>query len=701
MRKTSIAGAFTVAALTAFGLIAPSTMAVTPAVTGVEVAWKLDNTWDSGFQATAQVTNRTASPLAPWTVDLAMGHQITSFWDADRVVIPGGYRVTGPAWSTTIAPGASASFGLVANKVGGGALAPSTCAVVGTTCTLTGDQVVAPVPIPTPTPTPTPTPSPTTASPTPTPAPTPTPTPDGRSLAIVLKNSSDWGSGRTIDATVENTGSAATTSWAVTLPWASQVQSWNATASASAGELTMSNVAWNGSIAPGSTTTFGFNDSSTEMPSPAACTAVVNGASAPCTISVAGATTSPTPTPSPTTAPTPTPTPSPTPTPTLPPTSPDAPAPPAGKRTVAYYTAWSTYGRNYQVSQIPAAQLTHINYAFANIANGQCVLGDPYADTDKAFPGDTWDAGAKRGNFNQLTKLKGANPNLRTMISVGGWTWSANFPSAAGTPTSRATFAQSCVAFMKQYGFDGIDIDWEYPVSGGLANGTPADKVNYTLLLAALRDELSRQGTVDGGKHYELTIAAPAGPSTLTNLEINKIAGILDWINLMTYDYHGSWDGKTGHNAPLNQPTGDPGPAGFYIDSTVNSYLSAGAPANKLVLGLAFYGHSFAGVGPTNNGLFQASSGAGTGTWEPGSVDYKDIVANYLPRLTRQYDASAKVPYLYDAAKREFISYDDPASIGLKSNYIAAKGLGGGMFWEMSGDTSDYALLDSLNANMK
>lgn len=350
---------------------------------------------------------------------------------------------------------------------------------------------------------------------------------------------------------------------------------------------------------------------------------------------------------------------------------------------------------------MPAAQLTHINYAFANIANGQCVLGDPYADTDKAFPGDSWDTGAKRGNFNQLTKLKAINPNLRTLISVGGWTWSANFSAAAGTPQSRATFAQSCVNFMKTYGFDGIDIDWEYPVSGGLQSGVAADKANYTLLLQALRDELNRQGSADAGKHYDLTIAAPAGPSILTNLEISKVASTVDWINLMTYDFHGSWDSKTGHNAPLTQPTGDPGPAGFYSDSTVNSYLSAGAPANKLVLGVPFYGRSFAGVGATNNGLFQPTSGAGTGTWEAGVLDYKDIAANYAPRLARNYDTSAKVPYLYDAAKREFISYDDPASMGLKANYIASKGLGGGMFWEVSGDTSDYALLDSLNANMR
>ena len=134
---------------------------------------------------------------------------------------------------------------------------------------------------------------------------------------------------------------------------------------------------------------------------------------------------------------------------------------PAGTKVVAYYTGWSTYARNYQVTDIPAAKVTHLNYAFANVSNGQCVLGDSYADTDKFFPGDSWDTGALRGNFNQLIKLKAKYPALKTLISVGGWTWSANFSAAASTDASRKLFATSCADFMQKYGFDGIDIDWE------------------------------------------------------------------------------------------------------------------------------------------------------------------------------------------------------------------------------------------------
>ncbi len=249
-------------------------------------------------------------------------------------------------------------------------------------------------------------------------------------------------------------------------------------------------------------------------------------------------------------------------------------------------------------------------------------------------------------------------------------------------------------------GFDGIDIDWEYPVSGGLKAGKPEDKHNYTLLLQSLRTELDARGQANGGKHYLLTIAAPAGPGTRANLEANDIGKTVDWINVMTYDFHGAWNAKTGHNAPLYPTPGDPDDAQLNIDSAITGYLNAGVASNKLVLGVPFYGHSMSGATGANDGLFQSHTGAGPGTWEEGSVDYHDIVDNYLNKYTRYWDDNAKVPFLYDAATKTFVSYDDPQSMAFKAKYIADKGLGGGMFWELSGDTSDYALLDSLNRGM-
>ena len=242
------------------------------------------------------------------------------------------------------------------------------------------------------------------------------------------------------------------------------------------------------------------------------------------------------------------------------PTRPDAGMQPLGaQRIVAYFAAWGVYGRDYHVADIPADRLTHINYAFANIsADGACVLGDPYADIDKFYEGDSWDAGALRGSFNQLLKLKQAHPHVKTLISVGGWSWSGRFSDAALTATSRASFAASCVAMMKQYGFDGIDIDWEYPVSGGLpANTTrPEDEGNFTLMMRELRDQLDALEAADG-RDYLLTIAAPAGPGIYANLEIAQLGEILDWINVMTYDFNGGWAAVTNFNAPLYASAAD------------------------------------------------------------------------------------------------------------------------------------------------
>ena len=368
---------------------------------------------------------------------------------------------------------------------------------------------------------------------------------------------------------------------------------------------------------------------------------------------------------------------------------------------VAYYTGWSTYGRQYQVSQIPAAKLTHINYAFANISGGKCVLGDSYADVDKFFPGDSWDAGVLRGNFNQLLKLKAKYPHLQTLISVGGWTWSSQFSGIAADPAKRAVFVKSCADFMETYGFDGVDIDWEYPVSGGLQNGVAADKANYTTLMKEFRAELDRREAEDK-RDYLLTIAAPAGPTTLQNLEIAKLASTLDWINLMSYDYYGAWDKPTGHNAPLYRSTSDKGPAGFDIDASVRAYLASGMPSSKLVLGAPLYGRGWSGVTPgtSGNGLYSTGTGASTGTWEPGVLDYDDIVANYLPRMTRYWDAQSKVPYLWDSQNKVWISYDDAESMRAKAQYIKSLGLGGFMLWELSSDRN-AVLIDALRAGLR
>ncbi|OBZ09766.1 chitinase [Bacillus sp. FJAT-27264] len=392
---------------------------------------------------------------------------------------------------------------------------------------------------------------------------------------------------------------------------------------------------------------------------------------------------------------------------------------------VGYYPSWAAYSRNYNVSDIDPTKMNVINYAFAdicwngthgnsdptgpnpvtwtcqneqaqtiNVPNGTIVLGDPWIDAGKSFGDDKWDDPIK-GNLKQLWKLKERNPNLKTLISVGGWTWSNRFSDVAASATTREVFANSAVDFIRKYHMDGVDLDWEYPVSGGLAGNSvrPADKENYVLLLQKIREKLNAAGQADG-KTYLLTIASGAGPSYVANNDMAGIASVVDWINIMTYDFNGSWNPTTGHNAPLfyDPAAGSSGltdPQNYNIDKAITSHLASGVPTSKLVMGMPFYGRGYGGAPSAGNGQYQVSAGiSGTGTWENGSYDFYDLEANYINKngYTRYWNNTAKVPYLYNPSTRIFITYDDVESLGHKISYLKSKGLAGAMFWEVSGD---------------
>ncbi|QSF44156.1 glycosyl hydrolase family 18 protein [Paenibacillus tianjinensis] len=394
-------------------------------------------------------------------------------------------------------------------------------------------------------------------------------------------------------------------------------------------------------------------------------------------------------------------------------------------KVVGYYASWAAYGRAFNVTDIDPTKMNVINYAFADICwngihgnpdptgpnpvtwscqneqgqtisvpNGTIVLGDPWIDAQKSFGDDKWDDPIK-GNLKQLWKLKEKNPNLKTVISVGGWTWSNRFSDVAATAATREVFANSAVDFIRKYQMDGVDLDWEYPVSGGLAGNSyrAEDKQNYVLLLQKIREKLNAAGTADG-KTYLLTIASGAGPAYIQNNNLSGIAAVVDWINIMTYDFNGSWNTTTGHNAPLYYDpaaasSGLTEPANYNIDKAVTSYLSAGVPAGKLVLGMPFYGRGWGGAPSTGNGQYQVSSGiSSTGTWEKGNYDFNDLEANYINKngYTRYWNNTSKVPYLYNPSTQTYISYDDVESIGYKISYLKSKGLAGAMFWETSGD---------------
>ena len=358
-------------------------------------------------------------------------------------------------------------------------------------------------------------------------------------------------------------------------------------------------------------------------------------------------------------------------------------------RVIAYYFGGSARRKPpYRIADMPADRLTHVNYAFADVA----------ADTGEISPGKhTADAEA---HFDELLVLKERHPHLETLISVGGWTWSGNFSEAARTDESRQHFARSCAAFAVRYGFDGVDIDWEYPASNGMHKGHARDRRNFTLLLAELRRQLDAQGQEDG-RRYLLTIAAPAGRAKIAVLEVDQIHRYLDCINVMTYDFAGGWSPVTAFNAPL-QSTADPlQPRDDYTrhahaDAAIQALLDGGAPAEKLVLGVPFYGRGWKGVSPENDGLFQPHEGSADL-----SLRYRDLMAADLHGMERFWQPEAGVPWLYDADRRIMVSYDDPQSMRLKGAFAHQRGLGGVMFWEVSGDDAEHSLLGALVAGME
>ncbi len=365
-------------------------------------------------------------------------------------------------------------------------------------------------------------------------------------------------------------------------------------------------------------------------------------------------------------------------------------------RVVGYLASWGVRSKGTRIAQLPAKDLTHIFYAFANIDDdGRVTLGDPCIDVGVCESGPAVDSG---GNFAELRRLKLRNPHLKLAISIGGWTWSGKFSDAALTDWSRRSFAESVIdLFIRRRPglFDGIDVDWEFPVAGGMEGNVerPDDKENFTLLLAELRRQLDAEGVIDR-RHYELSIAASARPLEIANVEIARIVPLLDFINVMTYDYHAG-SRETNFNAPLYAARGDPTPS-LNVDVTMRAFLDAGVPPRKLLLGIPFYGRGYGGVPGVNGGLFQPATGTPSG-WRGNDGDWKVLAETRLkdPHYVRHWESAARVPWVYDSTSGTWVSYDDPQSVGEKVRYVRERRLGGMVIWELGGD--DGSLMRAIS----
>ncbi len=565
---------------------------------------------------------------------------------------------------------------------------------------------------------------------------------------------SDWGSGFEGKWVVKNTGTTTLSSWTVEWDYpagTSVTSAWDATVTSSGTHWTAKNVGWNGTLAPGATASFGFNGSGSGAPS----SCKINGAScdggtqpgdnpptapgAPSASNVAdtsltlawtpatddkgvknydvyrgstkiatvtgtsyadsGLTKGTTYTYSVTARDTADQTGPSSGSTTVTTTGGVIPPDPGGKVKLGYFTNWGVYGRNYHVKNLvtsgTAGKITHINYAFGNVQNGQCTIGDAYADYDKAYTADqsvdgvadTWDQ-PLRGNFNQLRKLKKAYPNIKILWSFGGWTWSGGFPQAAANPTA---FAQSCYNLVEDPRwadvFDGIDLDWEYPNACGLScdSSGPAAFKN---LMQAVKARF--------GANNLVTAAITADASDGGKIDKADYAGAAqytDFYNVMTYDFFGAWaaQGPTAPHSPLTSYAGIP-QAGFNSADAIAKLKAKGVPGSKLNLGIGFYGRGWTGVTQAAPG--GTATGPAPGTYEQGIEDYK-VLKNSCP-ATGTVAGTA-----YAKCGSNWWSYDTPATIAGKMTWAKQQGLRGAFYWEFSGDTAGGELANAVHTGLQ
>ena len=388
------------------------------------------------------------------------------------------------------------------------------------------------------------------------------------------------------------------------------------------------------------------------------------------------------------------------------------------KEIVVYFPNWGTYNdaqQHIQVGDMPWGKMTVVNHGFFEITSDYKIqTTDKFADYSKTFPhSDGWgEADRLAGHFGEYRYYKSKYPNVKLLISVGGWTRSEMFHEMAATAANRATFAQSLISFMEKYPFvDGFDLDWEYPgverpATGQYNRGNPAgpeDKQNFTLLLKDVREAFDNAGM----QEKMLTVAVSAGSKKIAKTEPDKYHQYLDYIGVMTYDFHGAWNSVTNHHSPIYPNPNDPSPAPKNTQWNTKAALEIFAeeynvPKEKLLGGTPLYSRGWGGVDPNTgeNGMFAETDGTdykgvlGVGGQEPWwNLKQLENTAGW----EKYRDPYTKTPWLYNRDKQVVLTYEDEESLKARCDLINNNDYGGLIVWDASGDNAKSTMLNIMN----
>ncbi|KAL1512585.1 hypothetical protein ABEB36_002154 [Hypothenemus hampei] len=347
---------------------------------------------------------------------------------------------------------------------------------------------------------------------------------------------------------------------------------------------------------------------------------------------------------------------------------------------ICYHGTWSHYrsgNGNFPISLTPTDLCTHYIYAFAGLD----------ASTNQVVSLDSW-LDFNLNGFQNAIALKQSNKDLKVLLAVGGYSQgSARFSNMAAHQSTRATFIQSALTFVQTHGFDGLDLDWEYPAR---RDGQAQDKENFALLVKELYEVFNPLGLI-------LTSAVSAVHVDVS-YDVPTLSQYLDYINLMLYDFHGFWDTHAYHNAPLYSTSKLAGTssAGFSVNASVHQWIEAGASPSKLALGIPLYGRTaiLSSASNTSPGAPTTSQGAHAGpyTGTVGFWGYNEIVEQFQNGdWTLEWDDEQEVPYAYKGTT--WLTYDNGRSIGQKVEFANDLGLGGIMVWSIETDDA-YGVSD-------